>query len=112
MRRSFEDQLWHCYNDQHVTSITVDDIRRTYGGGFTYGSYSSMYTSSTSAYMLMYRRVDRGRNAPFMALADLPPHVQTLLDWLQERDQTEKQQKELDRSMCKVQSRLNNTLYK
>ena len=49
----------YCFNDQTVTRITYDDIRRTYGGGpsRSAGYLTSAYTSSTNAYMLMYRLV-------------------------------------------------------
>lgn len=49
----------HCFNDKIVSSITYDDIRKTYGGGptRTAGYFASAYTSSTNAYMLMYRQV-------------------------------------------------------
>lgn len=49
----------HCFNDQTVSSITHDDIRKTYGGGpsRSAGYFTSAYTSSTNAYMLMYRQV-------------------------------------------------------
>lgn len=49
----------HCFNDQTVSNITIDDIRKTYGGGpsRSAGYFTSAYTSSTNAYMLMYRRV-------------------------------------------------------
>lgn len=52
----------HCFNDQIVSSITYDDIRKTYGGGPTRsaGYFASAYTSSTNAYMLMYRQVIEG----------------------------------------------------
>lgn len=52
-------QIRHCFNDQTVSSITYDDIRKTYGGGpsRSAGYFTSAYTSSTNAYMLMYRRV-------------------------------------------------------
>lgn len=56
--RSFEDGKWYSFNDTSVTSITDTDIENTYGSGAksTY-SYSSIYTSSANAYMLMYRQV-------------------------------------------------------
>ena len=57
--KDFPTREWHCFNDQTVSSITYDDIRKTYGGGPTRsaGYFTSAYTSSTNAYMLMYRQV-------------------------------------------------------
>jgi len=64
--RSFTDRLWYSFNDQQVTRITKDDITKTYGGvgGSSRGSmFSSSYTSSTNAYMLMYRKIDPNSNS-------------------------------------------------
>jgi len=57
--KDFPTREWHCFNDQSVTTITYDDIRKTYGGGpsRTAGYFNSAYASSTNAYMLMYRAV-------------------------------------------------------
>ena len=56
--RSFETGKWYSFNDTSVTPITDEDIVRTYGSGArSMYSYSSMYTSSANAYMLMYRQV-------------------------------------------------------
>ena len=55
--RCLSDGNWYSFNDQSVTAITRDDIAKTYGVKGSGGLYSSTYTSSTNAYMLMYRKV-------------------------------------------------------
>ena len=62
---NLEDNKWYCFNDQQVSRITQEDIKKTYGGsssGYS-GFYFSSYSSSTNAYMLMYRQIDPNRNA-------------------------------------------------
>lgn len=54
--KSVETKKWYSFNDSNVTPITQDDITRTFGGSSS-SSYTSMYSSSANAYMLIYRRV-------------------------------------------------------
>lgn len=63
--------------------ITEDDIKKTYGGGPLRGFYSGVYSSSTNAYMLMYRQIDKSRNVPAMTVDEFPPHIQKLLKDMQ-----------------------------
>lgn len=56
--------------------ITHDDIQKTYGGGPSRAYYSGAYSSSTNAYMLMYRQIDRTRNTLPMQTQDFPQHIQ------------------------------------
>ncbi|GFY64316.1 ubiquitin carboxyl-terminal hydrolase 47 [Trichonephila inaurata madagascariensis] len=100
--KSFKDGEWYCFNDAQVTRITHDDIQKTYGGGPSRGYYSSAYSSSTNAYMLMYRQIDQKKNAEYMSEADFPEHIKANLQSMQEQEERERLQKELDRSMCKI----------
>uniref|UniRef100_A0A131YMV4 Ubiquitin carboxyl-terminal hydrolase 47 n=1 Tax=Rhipicephalus appendiculatus TaxID=34631 RepID=A0A131YMV4_RHIAP len=101
--KSFTENQWYCFNDAQVTRVTYDEIRKTYGGGPSRGGYYiSSYASSTNAYMLMYRRVDKEQNAVPMTPDQFPEHLKVLLENMQEAEERERQQKELDRSMCKV----------
>merc|ERR1711874_774503 len=59
--KDFATGEWFCFNDQSVTKITYDDIRKTYGGGNSRSYYSS-WSSSANAYMLMYRQINKERN--------------------------------------------------
>lgn len=70
-----------------LPQITQEDIQRSFGG--PNGSYySSAYTSSTNAYMLMYRQVDAKRNEQVAKVADFPEHIKTLLPKLHSEEET------------------------
>ncbi|CAH1800062.1 unnamed protein product, partial [Owenia fusiformis] len=101
--KSFTDGHWYSFNDQHVTKITYDDIRKTYGGiGGSRGYYSSAYASSTNCYMLMYRQIDKKRNADFMQPLDFPKHLVKQHQALQSEAEEETRRREMDRCMCKI----------
>ncbi|KAH8386117.1 hypothetical protein KR200_005441 [Drosophila serrata] len=85
--KDFDSNEWFCFNDQNVSTITQEDIQRSFGG--PNGSYySSAYTSSTNAYMLMYRQVDAKRNEHVAKVADFPEHIKTLLPKLHSEEET------------------------
>ncbi|KAH8246218.1 hypothetical protein KR038_005214 [Drosophila bunnanda] len=85
--KDFDSNEWFCFNDQNVSTITQEDIQRSFGG--PNGSYySSAYTSSTNAYMLMYRQVDAKRNEQVAKVADFPEHIKTLLPKLHSEEET------------------------
>ncbi|XP_065348575.1 ubiquitin carboxyl-terminal hydrolase 47 [Cloeon dipterum] len=79
--KDFTSGQWFCFNDQNVTRITSDDIRKTFGG--SRANYYSGYSPSTSAYMLMYRQIDKERNAKFIQVEDFPDHIKTHLAAMQ-----------------------------
>ncbi|XP_059471100.1 ubiquitin carboxyl-terminal hydrolase 47-like isoform X2 [Neocloeon triangulifer] len=82
--KDFSSGQWFCFNDQNVTRITSDDIRKTYGGSRAY--YNSGYSPSTSAYMLMYRQIDKERNTEVMKVEDFPEHIKNQLAAMQNGD--------------------------
>ncbi|KAH8278205.1 hypothetical protein KR044_002424 [Drosophila immigrans] len=85
--KEFENHDWFSFNDQNVSSITQEDIQRSFGG--PNGSYySSAYTSSTNAYMLMYRQVDAKRNEQAAKASEFPEHIKTLLPKLHAEEET------------------------
>uniref|UniRef100_T1J5G5 Ubiquitin carboxyl-terminal hydrolase 47 n=1 Tax=Strigamia maritima TaxID=126957 RepID=T1J5G5_STRMM len=100
--KSFKDGQWYCFNDQSVMKITHDDIRKTYGGGPSRGYYSGTYSCSTNAYMLMYRQIDKEKNAEAMCVGDFPEHTTKLVSSMQEQEELEQQQREIERNMCKI----------
>ncbi|CAL1532778.1 unnamed protein product [Lymnaea stagnalis] len=101
--KSFKDGQWYSFNDQQVTKITYDDIRKTYGGSsMARGFYSSAYTSSTSAYMLMYRQIDKKQNKDFMQPDDFPESLKAELRHMKEKEEAERRQREIDKSTCKI----------
>ncbi|GBM25505.1 Ubiquitin carboxyl-terminal hydrolase 47 [Araneus ventricosus] len=100
--KSFKDGEWYCFNDAQVTRITYDDIQKTYGGGPTRAYYSSAYSSSTNAYMLMYRQIDKQKNADCMTEEEFPEHIKAILQCMQDQEERDRIQRELDRCMCKI----------
>ncbi|XP_033104772.1 ubiquitin carboxyl-terminal hydrolase 47-like [Anneissia japonica] len=102
--KSFTDGLWYCFNDQHVTRITYDDIRKTYGGSVSgyRGCYSSAYSSSTNAYMLMYRQIDSKRNKTFVSVEDFPDHLVNVVEEMKQVEESEKKQREAEKNTCKI----------
>ncbi|XP_041351651.1 ubiquitin carboxyl-terminal hydrolase 47-like [Gigantopelta aegis] len=101
--KSFKDGKWYSFNDQQVTKITYDDIRKTYGGsGVSRGFYSSAYASSTNAYMLMYRQIDKERNADFMQPDQFPKPLKDYLHQQQAKEEAERKQREIEKSTCKI----------
>ncbi|XP_030570000.1 ubiquitin carboxyl-terminal hydrolase 47 isoform X3 [Drosophila novamexicana] len=85
--KDFDNDEWFCFNDQNVSTITQEDIQRSFGG--PNGSYySSAYTSSTNAYMLMYRQVDAKRNELVVKCKDFPEHIKSLLPKLHAEEDT------------------------
>ncbi|XP_069705284.1 ubiquitin carboxyl-terminal hydrolase 47 isoform X2 [Periplaneta americana] len=100
--KEFKKGEWFCFNDQSVSRITYDDIRKTYGGGPMRGYYSGAYSSSTNAYMLMYRQIDKQRNCEAMTVDEFPPHIKDLLQKMQKREESDRIQREKEMDMCKI----------
>uniref|UniRef100_A0A6Q2XPH8 Ubiquitin carboxyl-terminal hydrolase 47 n=1 Tax=Esox lucius TaxID=8010 RepID=A0A6Q2XPH8_ESOLU len=101
--KSFSDGQWYSFNDQHVSKITQEDIRKTYGGSSgNRGYYSSAFASSTNAYMLIYRLKDPSRNAKYLDCDNFPEHIKHLVQREKESEEQEKRQKEIERNTCKI----------
>ncbi|XP_067211967.1 ubiquitin carboxyl-terminal hydrolase 47 isoform X3 [Linepithema humile] len=100
--KDFRTQEWLCFNDQSVTQITHDDIQKTYGGGPSRAYYSGAYSSSTNAYMLMYRQIDRARNTLPMQAQDFPRHIQTLLKKMKESEENDRKNREKQMSVPRL----------
>ncbi|KAI4470735.1 ubiquitin carboxyl-terminal hydrolase [Holotrichia oblita] len=100
--KDFKKNHWFCFNDQSVTRITEDDIQKTYGGGPQRGYYSGAYTSSTNAYMLMYRQRDKNRNCNAITVEQFPIHIQKLLLQMQEKEENDRLAKEKENDMFKL----------
>ncbi|XP_038261077.1 ubiquitin carboxyl-terminal hydrolase 47 isoform X2 [Dermochelys coriacea] len=101
--KSFNDEQWYSFNDQHVSKITQEDIKKTYGGSSgSRGYYSSAFASSTNAYMLIYRLKDPTRNAKFLEMNEYPEHIKQLVQKERELEEQEKKQREIERNTCKI----------
>lgn len=83
--KEFENGDWYCFNDQTVSSITQEDIQRSFGGGSQKAYYSGVYSSSTNAYMLMYRQMDPKQNANAIKTTEFPEHITKLLGRLNDK---------------------------
>jgi len=51
--RNMDSMIWWSFNDQHVSIVSPNDIKQSFGGKSNWG-YSF---SQANAYMLMYRQV-------------------------------------------------------
>ncbi|KAL3275293.1 hypothetical protein HHI36_020060 [Cryptolaemus montrouzieri] len=100
--KDFEKQHWYCFNDQSVMRITEDDIKKTYGGNPHRGYYSGAYSSSTNAYMLMYRQIDKDRNIKAMSVDDFPIHIRNLLKQMREKEENDRKIKEKENDLVKI----------
>ncbi|KAF5918856.1 hypothetical protein HPG69_005896 [Diceros bicornis minor] len=101
--KSFSDEQWYSFNDQHVSRITQEDIKKTHGGSSgSRGYYSSAFASSTNAYMLIYRLKDPARNAKFLEVDEYPEHIKNLVQRERELEEQEKRQREIERNTCKI----------
>jgi len=91
--KDFANGEWFCFNDTSVTRITSEDIQKTFGGGALRGYYSGAYSSSTNAYMLMYRQISED-NCNVIKVEDFPEHIKKLHKDLQEKHETDRRLKE------------------
>lgn len=101
--KDFNTQQWYCFNDQSVSRITDEDISKTYGGGPARAYYSGAYSSSTNAYMLMYRQIDSERNTTAITKDQFPEHIKELHEKLQVREEEEKMRSQKEADMIKIQ---------
>lgn len=92
--------------------VTHDDIRKTYGGGPNRTYYSGAYSSSTNAYMLMYRQIDSERNVNAMTAEEFPKHIKDLLHSLREREESDRLNKEREMQLVKMKLYVNHPVEK
>ncbi|KAL1130878.1 hypothetical protein AAG570_012119 [Ranatra chinensis] len=100
--KDFAKGEWFCFNDQSVTRITKDDIVKTYGGGPARGYYSGAYSSSTNAYMLMYRQIEGDRNASAIKEDQFPLHIVKLLQEIRDSEENERAMRLRQEEMIKL----------
>mmetsp|Transcript_36164 Transcript_36164/g.84971 ORF Transcript_36164/g.84971 Transcript_36164/m.84971 type:complete len:1185 (+) Transcript_36164:407-3961(+) len=108
--RSFENGKWYKFNDSSVSEASWSDVEQTFGGTSSssgIGSYPSTYSysSSASAYMLLYRRRD-----PLVNKSTVPDDMvpEGLRNWMQRKEEEEKKQEEEQRQQL---NRINLTVY-
>ncbi|MFH4980444.1 hypothetical protein AB6A40_007153 [Gnathostoma spinigerum] len=98
--KNMDQGLWFCFNDSNVTAATIDEIRRTFGGSSGWSGGWSM--NNTNAYMLMYRQIDRSRNAKFIKTVDLPAHLKEQLNRWELEEKEKIRQREYVESLVHV----------
>lgn len=84
--KDFDSFEWFSFNDQTVSPITQDDIQKSFGGGSSKTYYSGAYSSSTNAYMLMYRQIDSSKNSHPIKEEDFPEHIKNLVGKIRDSD--------------------------
>lgn len=82
----FNSGKWFSFNDQTVSPITHDDIQKSFGGGPSKTNYSGAYSSSTNAYMLMYRQNDSSKNTSPISQEQFPEHIKSLATKIRDSD--------------------------
>lgn len=100
--KDFESGNWYSFNDQTVSSITQEDIARSFGGNGAFKSYYSGFSSSTNAYMLMYRQQDPARNTLAIKEENFPPHIKTLVEKIKNYEEDDRRKRERESEMLKL----------
>ncbi|XP_057313910.1 ubiquitin carboxyl-terminal hydrolase 47-like isoform X1 [Hydractinia symbiolongicarpus] len=102
--KSFDDEKWYCFNDQYVSEVSEEDILKSYGGDdkFRTGFYSSNYSSSTNAYMLMYRKIDKKRNKNFIKKSKWTASLTNLCNSILQDEEDEHSKRERQKNLCKI----------
>ncbi|KAM3720075.1 Ubiquitin carboxyl-terminal hydrolase [Dirofilaria immitis] len=95
--KNMDQDRWFCFNDSSVTHASIEDIHRTFGGSS--GGWSS---GNTNAYMLMYRQIDRKRNARFMKTSELADHLLERLKRFEEQEEAKLREKQYRESFVSV----------
>lgn len=86
---------WLNFNDERVSKLDRDDIKKAFGTQF------SLY-SSTTAYMLLYRQIDPSRNEKPIKVEEFDEHLKQLLDREREQQLEAQRLKEYMENVCKV----------
>lgn len=100
--KDFEIGNWYSFNDQTVSSITQEDISRSFGGSGAFKSYYSGFSSSTNAYMLMYRQQDPARNNLAIKEENFPVHIKALLEKIKNNEEDDKRRRDRESEMLKL----------
>ncbi|OQR79821.1 ubiquitin carboxyl-terminal hydrolase 64E-like [Tropilaelaps mercedesae] len=91
---------WFCFNDNQVHKVSSEDVKRTYGGGGSTETRSP-FSSSTNAYMLIYRQKSEA-GALALTDAEFAEHLLKLRQSLNEEDEFLKDKAEKDSKLITV----------
>lgn len=100
--KDFESNNWYSFNDQTVSGITQEDISKSFGGSGAFKSYYSGFSSSTNAYMLMYRQHDPAGNSLVTKEENFPQHIKDLVEKIKNNEENDRRQKEYDSELHKL----------
>ena len=93
--KCFEQNQWYDFNDERVSKLDKHEITKAFGTTY------SMYSSAT-AYMLLYRQINKKRNEKFMKIDEFSEHIRHSLD-KERRQQVEADLlKEYMENVCKI----------
>lgn len=98
--KSFENGLWYSFNDQNVIQVSQNEIEKSFGGVMSSRITHSSFSSSTNAYMLMYRQVNRSLNAEFLQPDMFPSHIKQMIELEKEKEQQRLKKLEYAKFMC------------
>lgn len=110
--KDLESGSWFSFNDQTVSPITQEDISKSFGGGGAFKSYYSGFSSSTNAYMLMYRQQDPARNCMAIKEDNFPPHIKKLVERIKNHEEDDRLKKERESEMLKLKIYFKNPVTK
>ena len=84
--KSFESGKWFSFNDANVAEISYKDVNKVFGGPSNFGS-------STSAYLLMYRQIDREKNLMTVSDSEISDEIRVILQKIQLKAEEENQRR-------------------
>ena len=84
--KSFESGKWFSFNDANVAEISYKDVNKVFGGPSNFGS-------STSAYLLMYRQIDREKNLMTVPDSEISDEIKVILQKIQQKAEEENQRR-------------------
>jgi ubiquitin C-terminal hydrolase len=93
--KCFETDQWYNFNDERVTKLDRQDIKKAFG------TSNSSYSSQT-AYMLLYRQQNVQRNEKFISVAEYSDYLKTSLEKEKHFQIEAERLKELMENSCKI----------
>ena len=93
--KCFETDQWYNFNDERVTKLDRQDIKKAFG------TSNSTY-SSTTAYMLLYRQINPERNEKFITVEEYSDYLKMTLEKEKNSQVEAEKLKEFMENSCKI----------
>lgn len=93
--KCFETDQWYNFNDERVTKLDRQDIKKAFG------TSNSTY-SSTTAYMLLYRQKNSERNEKFITVQEYSDYLKMALEKEKNSQAEAEKLKEFMENSCKI----------